>query len=220
MEQARKYENDPNISFTSSCIENYFVNEVTPPVKDGVTALGKMVKTLDSIGMDAGTKEVKAAEPLLRKQATKAYKSMKKAYEEASKSNRLLDDNIQRKVDEQNRVKGELSVQKAELSSLNSKLQSLEEEQRQREDERLVAQRSVDSANESVSEAERVLQDKKDEQQIVRGVGAGLFVIPVFGWIAGGTMLAVSFTALENNIKAARKSVGKKTLPFDCLAWH
>ena len=191
-------------------IERRFAAEVAQPFKSGVRSLGDMVETLRNIGWRASRQEVKAIAPMIKSQAENAYRNMKVADQQAQEVNRELDDKIQQTVNKQGRIRKELSAKAAEKASLNRKCESLKDEKRQIENEKKEAQRSLDSAQSSLSDAEEKLEDKKRDQAIVAGVGVAVTAIPIIGWIAGPTMVIVSLTALEENVKSARRSVGKK----------
>ena len=48
------------------------------------------------------------------------------------------------------------------------------------------------------------MSDKRTERDLVRYIGIGITAIPIIGWIAGPTMVVVSCTALEDNVKRAK----------------
>ena len=190
-------------------IESRFTTDVIKPFKSGVRSIGDMVDTLGNIGWHASGQEVKAIAPLIKSQAKGAYKNMRIADQQGLIVNRELDEIMQKTVNEQGRIRHELSTKAAEKASLNRKCESLRDDKRQIKNEMEDAQRSLDSAERSLSDAKQKLDEKKREQAIVAGVGVAVTLIPIVGWFAGPAMVIVSLTALEENVKSASQSIGK-----------
>ena len=87
-----------------------------------------------------------------------------------------------------------LSVKmKGDQSNLNQQKQTLTQHQNRREELQRISR-----------EADEKAEAEAQHRRTVTGVGAGLMVIPIIGWIAGGTMIAVGETALADNAEAAR----------------
>lgn len=59
----------------------------------------------------------------------------------------------------------------------------------------------------SLGKARDKLSDAKKEQAIVMGVGAGVSLIPIVGWIVGPTMMVVSVTAMQDAVNSASSAV-------------
>ena len=101
---------------------------------------------------------------------------------------------MQRMMQQMDDQKKRLSVKmKGDQSNLNQQKQTLTQHQNRREELQRISR-----------EADEKAEAEAQHRRTVTGVGAGLLVIPIIGWIAGGTMIAVGETALANNAEAAR----------------
>lgn len=101
---------------------------------------------------------------------------------------------MQRKMQQMDDQKKRLSVKmKGDQSNLNQQKQTLTQHQNRREELQRISR-----------EADEKAEAEAQHRRTVTGVGAGLMVIPIIGWIAGGTMIAVGETALADNAEAAR----------------
>ena len=72
-------------------------------------------------------------------------------------------------------------------------------------------ERNLDRARDKLSDAKR-------DQAVVAGVGVGLTLIPVIGWIAGATMLTVSLTAMQGAVDSAGRAVDSARSTRDTTA--
>ncbi len=195
-------------------IENSFVAQVGKPFGKGLSSLGEIVDTIDGIGINASARTVKIFAPSVKRQAKDAFYHMKEADAKAMGVKNRLDILVQETVNKQGEIRRSLAQSKSQLINYNNQLESLKSEERQIQAELSSAQNSLESAKCILSDAENELEKKKTEQGVVAGVGAGLMAIPIFGWIAGGAMLVVSLTALQDNVNAAKGAVGTKLIAF------
>ena len=72
-------------------------------------------------------------------------------------------------------------------------------------------ERSLDRARDKLSDAKR-------DQAVMAGVGVGLTLIPVIGWIAGASVLVVSFTAMQDAVNSASRAVDSARSTRDTTA--
>ena len=176
----------------------------------GIQSLNCVVDVLNKAEIDESTSVVVVNEIVqsICLSIRQAHVFLTKALELWEVENKKLCEVIEGSVAELNQVNKRISEKKSKVQQMKISLDSLHEQIRNNEGELEGAKNSLSRANETLQDSEKTLADKKREQDIVTGVGAGLMVIPIVGWIVGGTMVAVSLTALEDNVNAAKDSVG------------
>lgn len=141
-------------------------------------------------------REIYSISSQVRKFSMKAFSCMRDAAEKASNLNKELNTGIENLVVKEEARKCEKAKKEKEIENNNEELSRLRTEQYR-------AQEEYERALEAQNEAEANLNKAKRERDIVRYVGAGLFAVPIIGWIAGATMVAVSCTSFEDAVKAA-----------------
>lgn len=122
-------------------------------------------------------------------------------------ANAKLSELIEGKVGDISSMKTSISNKMAEIKELERTIESLSEQIRSNENQLEEARRSLQRARDRLREQRDELEKRQRDQAIVAGVGAGISWIPILGWIAGPTMLVVSFTAMEDAIKASQNNV-------------
>ena len=171
----------------------------------GVLTAVNMKNTISPLDAD---KTIKKLAPFVRQ----AYTNFTKALQHWEGENNLTSAKLEATVREIGQTKHNLSQQRQNAEALNKRIQSLNNEIADGERELEDAQRSLSRANDTYNDAVRELENKRREQAIVAGVGAGVTLIPFVGWVVGPTMIIVSLTALEDavtNAKGNRDSAGK-----------
>ena len=114
---------------------------------------------------------------------------------------------IERKVGDISSMKKNICKKAAEIEGLEKTLESLNEQIKSNKTQLKEARSSLNRANERLKENQDELEKRRRDQAIVAGVGAGITPIPIVGWIAGPTMVVVSFTAMEDAVKASQNNV-------------
>ena len=104
-------------------------------------------------------------------------------------------------------VKTTVSEKEMELQQLIQQIESLDEQILANKCKVEQAKSSLNKAQDTLNDAERKLREKKEEQDLVWRVGLTITPIPIVGWIVGPTMIVISLTALEDNVKYAQKCV-------------
>lgn len=172
-------------------------------VKSGLQFLEQAVKILASQtdgSFKAAEKTACQMLPVVNKMREK-FKIAEKISDEhmhdvQGETEQLIQDigKMQRKMQQMDDEKKRLSVKmKGDQSNLNQQKQTLTQHQNRREELQRISR-----------EADEKAEAEAQHRRTVTGVGAGLMVIPIIGWIAGGTMIAVGETALADNAEAAR----------------
>ena len=113
-------------------------------------------------------------------------------------------------------LKINVSEKKMKVEQMNQQLQGLNQQIKDSEQNVEQAKKALSNAQDTLNDAERELRDKRRGQAFVAGIGAAItlapalaipIVLPVLGWIAGPTMVVVSLTVLEDNVKSAQSGV-------------
>ena len=104
-------------------------------------------------------------------------------------------------------LKSNVSERKMKVEELNQQLQGLNQQIKDSERKVKKAKKALSSAQDTLNDAERELRNKRRDQKVVAGVGLAITPIPILGWIAGPTMVAVSLTVLEDDVKSAQSGV-------------
>ena len=105
-------------------------------------------------------------------------------------------------------LKNNVSERKMKVEQINQQLQGLNQQIKDSEQNVEQAKKALSNAQDTLNDAERELTDKRMEQGLVAYVGVvTTLAVPVVGWIAGPTMVVVSLTVLEDNVKSAQSGV-------------
>ena len=104
-------------------------------------------------------------------------------------------------------LKSNVSDRKMKVEQMNQQLEGLNQQIKDSEQKVEQAKKALSSAQDTLNDAERELRNKRRDQEVVAGVGLAITPIPIVGWIAGPTMVVVSFTVLEDNVKSAQSGV-------------
>lgn len=175
----------------------------------GIQSLDCVVNLLSEAKIDESTSVVIVKEIVqsLCSPIRQAHACLTTALKFWEDENAHVSEVIERSVAEESTLKRSISEKKRNVEQLNKKLESLNHQIESKEGELQDAKNSVSRAQGTLRDSEKELSGKKKEQEIVTGVGIGLLVIPIVGWIVGPTMIVVGLTVLEDNVKAARGNV-------------
>ena len=177
---------------------------------DGVVDILTSVKIENSLSPREANKTIKKLTPFVRQ----AYTNFTKALQHWEGEKNSTSAELEATVLEIGQTEYSLSQKRQNVEALNKKIQSLNDQIANDERELKNARDALSRTNDTYDDAVRELENKKRDQAIVAGVGAGISWIPIVGWIAGPTMIIVSLTALEdavNNAKSNRDSAGEET---------
>ena len=175
----------------------------------GIQSLDKAIEVIYKAEISGTTpaKRVKAVVQNMRRPINQAYKhlTLAKHFWEGEKARQCKE--IERRISTMNGVKNTVSEEKRKIERMNEQLRGLNEQINDSERNVDEARGALSRAQESLGDAERKLRDKKNEKALVFGLGIAALAIPYVGLVVGPTMMAVSLTALENNVKSARHGV-------------
>ena len=104
-------------------------------------------------------------------------------------------------------LKSNVSDRKMKVEQMNQQLQGLNQQIKDSEQNVQQAKKKLSNAQGTLNDAERVLRDKIRDKALVLRIGAVITPIPIVGWVAGPTMVVISLTVLEDNVKCAQSGV-------------
>ena len=100
-----------------------------------------------------------------------------------------------------------LHERKMKVEQLNQQLQGLNQQIKDSERKVKKVKKALSSAQDTLNDAERELRNKRRDQENVARVGRAITSLAIVGWIPGLTMVAVSLTVLEDDVKSAQSGV-------------
>ena len=175
----------------------------------GIQALDKAIGVLCKAEITTTTpaKTVKAIAQNLRLPIRQAHTHLNTALKfwEGEKARQC--EETERLISSISSLKSDVSERKMKVEELNQQLQGLNQQIKDSERKVKKAKKALSSAQDTLNDAERELRNKRRDQKVVAGVGLAITPIPILGWIAGPTMVAVSLTVLEDNVKSAQSGV-------------
>ncbi|KAI4888450.1 hypothetical protein NFI96_031098 [Prochilodus magdalenae] len=181
------------------------VTAVMAPLKDGLCSINKVYEALIDGDVDPITGQCTNYKQS-RKQIVKAKKSLEQSEKAASKGLKRLDQNIETLTQDEGKREQKIRDKKETIDRLRIKQTSNETLLKQSEESLEVARGSLDSAKSTLQEQE----DRKRNAEIITGVGVGLMVIPIIGWIAGPAMAiggAIELSYAQAAVQEAEEEV-------------
>ena len=175
----------------------------------GIQALDKAIGVLCKAEITTTTpaKTVKAIAQNLRLPIRQAHTHLNTALKfwEGEKARQC--EETERLISSISSLKSNVSERKMKVEELNQQVQGLNQQIKDSERKVKKAKKALSSAQDTLNDAERELRNKRRDQKVVAGVGLAITPIPILGWIAGPTMVAVSLTVLEDDVKSAQSGV-------------
>ena len=175
----------------------------------GIQALDKAIGVLckAEITITTPAKTVKAIAQNLRLPIRQAHTHLNTALKfwEGEKARQC--EETERLISSISSLKSDVSERKMKVEELNQQLQGLNQQIKDSKRKVKKAKKALSSAQDTLNDAERELRNKRRDQKVVAGVGLAITPIPILGWIAGPTMVAVSLTVLEDDVKSAQSGV-------------
>ena len=104
-------------------------------------------------------------------------------------------------------LKSNVSERKMKVEQIHQQLQRLNQQIKDSGQKVEQAKKALSNAQDTLNDAERELRNKRRDQENVARAGLAITLIPIVGWIAGPTMVVVSLTVLEDNVKSAQSGV-------------
>ncbi|XP_047672440.1 centrosomal protein of 112 kDa-like isoform X1 [Tachysurus fulvidraco] len=177
------------------------------PLKGGVSSLNEVYKALIEADVDPVTGKCSNYD-YIRQQIEQAHQLLKQSEQQASSGLKSLDENLERLIQEEGKLKQEINYTILTLDNFRKEKESNENLLR-------VSQGALEETKRKLNSAINTLQaqeKRKRDAEIITGVGAGLLVIPIIGWIAGSAMIisgAVELDQANKSVQVAQEEVRK-----------
>ncbi|XP_036422004.1 uncharacterized protein LOC118805363 [Colossoma macropomum] len=156
---------------------------VISPLKDGLWSINKVYEALIDGDVDPISGRC-ANYKHSRKQIVQAKKNLERSEQAAGTGLRSLDENIEILTRDMGKLEQEMKDTKQKLDNLRTEQTSNENLLKQSERSVEQSRRNLNSARDTL----RKQQERKRNAKVVTGVGLGLTLIPIVGWIAGPAM--------------------------------
>ncbi|KAK3525473.1 hypothetical protein QTP86_032021 [Hemibagrus guttatus] len=150
------------------------------PLKGGISSLNEVYQALIEADVDPITGKCSNYD-YIRQQIEQAHQLLEQSEQAASSGLQSLDQNLERLIQNEGKLDREINETKRALEKLGT-------EQTFHEKLLKESQEALEMTSTHLNSAIRTLHDqekRKHDAEVVTGVGAGLLVIPVIGWIAG-----------------------------------
>ncbi|XP_037394498.1 uncharacterized protein LOC108433469 isoform X2 [Pygocentrus nattereri] len=172
-----------NLIRSSEVLVKNSIAAVISPLKDGLWSINKFYEALIDGDVDPISGQC-ANYKHSRKQIVRAKKNLERSEQAAGTGLRSLDVNIEIMTRDMGKLEQEMRGTKLKLDNLRTEQTSNEDLLKQSESSLEQSRRNVNSARDTL----RKQEERKRKAKIVTGVGLGVTLIPVVGWIAGPAM--------------------------------
>ncbi|KAL6460731.1 hypothetical protein MHYP_G00306970 [Metynnis hypsauchen] len=173
--------------------------EVIVSLKDGLCSINNVYEGLINAHVDSMSGQCSNYN-CIREQIVKAKQSLEQSEQMGSRELKVLDGKIEILTQNEGKLEQELSDTKQILDDLRTEQMSNENLLKQSGDALRLGRTNLNSTRERLQKQE----ERKRNAAIVTGVGAGLLVIPVIGWIAGVSMLIGGGVEIDQALRAVR----------------
>ncbi|XP_060720775.1 uncharacterized protein LOC132842123 [Tachysurus vachellii] len=177
------------------------------PLKGGISSLNEVYKALIEADVDPVTGNCSNYD-YIRQQIVQAHQLLKQSEQEASSGLKSLDENLYRLIQEEGKLEQEINDTILTLNNFRKEKESNEYLLRVSQGALEQIRRNLDSAINTLQGQEK----RKRDAEIVTGVGAGVLVIPIIGWIAGPAMMiggGIELDQANKAVQVAQEEVSK-----------
>ncbi|XP_053494840.1 uncharacterized protein LOC128616288 [Ictalurus furcatus] len=174
---------------------------VIVPLKDGISTLNEVYQALIKADVDPVSGQCSNYD-YIRQQIVQAHQLLEQSEQTASSGLKSLDENLERLTQDEGKLKREINHTKKNLENLRTEQASSEKIVRESQGDLELARTNLNSTKHTLQNQE----SRKYNAGIVTGVGAGLFLIPGVGWIAGSAMLIVGAVEMAQSVHAIREA--------------
>ncbi|KAK2864895.1 hypothetical protein Q7C36_004049 [Tachysurus vachellii] len=186
-------------NYSSDVVLKNTAEAVLIPLKGGISSVNEVYKALIEADVDPVTGKCSNYD-YIRQQIVQAHQLLKQSEQEASSGLKSLDENLERLIQEEGKLEQEMNNTKLTLDNFREKKESNEKLLRESQGALEQTRRNLDSAIHTLQGQ----QKRKRDAEIVTGVGAGLLVIPIIGWIVGPAMMIGGGVELDQANKAVQ----------------
>ncbi|KAG9279200.1 hypothetical protein AMEX_G4710 [Astyanax mexicanus] len=155
-------------------------------------------------------------ESAYRKQIVQAENSLKWSDHTASAGLRSLDQNIEILTRDKRNLERDMRATQQTLQNLRTKRTSNETLLRKSRDALEVARSNLRSARDTLQSQKR----RQNTAAFVTGVGVGLFVVPVAGWIAGSALVIGGLKEMDEASDAIKEAKEEESESESKVDWY
>ncbi|XP_047672037.1 uncharacterized protein LOC113650574 [Tachysurus fulvidraco] len=193
-------------NYSSEVVLKITAETVLISLKGGISSLKEVYKALKT-DIHPLTRKCSNYD-YIRQQIVQAHQLLKQSEQEASSGLKSLDENLERLIQEEGKLKQEI----------NDTILTLDNFRKEKESNEYllsVSQGALEQTRRNLNSAIHTLQaqqKRKYDAEIVTGVGAGVLVIPIIGWIVGPAMIigvAVELDQANKAVQVAQEEVRK-----------
>ncbi|KAL7826672.1 hypothetical protein AOLI_G00318810, partial [Acnodon oligacanthus] len=178
---------------------------VISPLKDGLWSINKVYEALIDGVVDPINGQC-ANYKHSRKQIVQAKKNLERSEQAAGTGLKSLDENIEVMTRDMGKLEQEMRDTTQKLDNLRTEQTCNEDLLKQSESSLEQSRRNVNSARDTL----RKQEERKRKAKVVTGVGLGVTLIPIVGWIAGPAMAiggAIEIDEASHAAKVAEEEV-------------
>ncbi|MCJ8749417.1 hypothetical protein PDJAM_G00176040 [Pangasius djambal] len=175
---------------------------VVVPLKGGISSLNRVYEALIKADVHPVTGQCSNYN-YIRQQILQAHQHLQRSEQAASSGLKSLDKNIERLTQDEGKLEREKSSTETHLKNLRTEQAANEKLHRDSQGALEQARANLNSTKQTLRDQER----KRHNAEIVTGVGAGLFAIPIVGWIAGSVMVISGAAELDQAARAIRVAI-------------
>ncbi|GAA6074592.1 uncharacterized protein LOC113640147 [Tachysurus ichikawai] len=194
-------------NYSSEVVLKNTAEAVLIPLKGGISSVNEVYKALIEAVVDPVTGKCSNYD-YIRQQIVQAHRLLEQSEQEASSGLKSLDENLERLIQEEGKLEQEMNNTKLTLENFREKKESNENLLRESQGALEQTRRNLYSAIHTLQGQEK----RKRDAEIVTGVGAGLLVIPIIGWIVGPAMMiggGVELDQANKAVQVAQEEVSK-----------
>ncbi|XP_053539937.1 uncharacterized protein LOC128634051 [Ictalurus punctatus] len=169
------------------------------PLKDSISTLNEVYQALIKADVDPVTGQCSNYD-YIRQQIVQAHQLLEQSEQTASSELKSLNENLERLKQDEGNLEREINHTKNTLENLRTEQASTEKLLRDSQGALELARTNLNSTKQTIQNQKR----RKHKAEIITGVGAGLVVIPIVGWIAGSAMLIVGAVGQAHSANAIR----------------
>ncbi|KAB5517595.1 hypothetical protein PHYPO_G00168930 [Pangasianodon hypophthalmus] len=194
-------------NYSSEVVLKDTAEAVIVPLKDGISSLNDVYEALIKADVHPITGQCSNYD-YIRQQIVQAHQHLQRSEQTASSGLKSLDESLERLIQDEGKLECEMNDTKQTLDNLRTEQESNEKLLRE-------SQGALEQARTNMNSTKQTLQDqesRKKNAEIITGVGAGLFAIPIIGWIAGSAMViggAVELDQAQHAVRVAEEEVRK-----------
>ncbi|XP_017337430.1 uncharacterized protein LOC108273005 [Ictalurus punctatus] len=187
--------------YSSEVVLKNTAEAVIVPLKGGISTLNKVYQALIKADVDPVTGQCSNYD-YIRQQIVQAHQLLEQSEQTASSGLKSLDENLERLTQDEGNLEREINHTKNTLENLRTEQASNEKLLRDFQGALELARTNLNSTKQTLQDQE----NRKHNAEIVTGVGAGLFLIPGVGWIAGAAMVTGGAVEINQSAHAIREA--------------